>query len=236
VSREIGDELMRRLNICPTRISVIANGVDTGLIERRSLEAALPWPWDDQAEVVLGVGRLTSQKNFELLIDAFAVARRQRPLHLAIIGSGPDGARERLAERAAAHGIADDVWLPGHMANPFPFYRSADLFVLASRWEGMSNALLEAMACGCRVVAVTSAVGSAEILDQGRYGSLAPAEHASLADAMLGSLADGVPTEALLARAQEFDLAKSMSRYVDLLKLEVARGKAPDDTASVGRD
>jgi glycosyltransferase involved in cell wall biosynthesis len=159
----------------------------------------------------------------ELLIDAFAIARRERPLHLAIIGSGPDGEREKLMDRAVSLGIADDVWLPGHMPNPFPYYRNADLFVLSSRWEGMSNALLEAMACGCRVAAVTSAVGSAEILDNDRYGPLVRPEPEALARAMLATLAHGVPAETLLARAREFDLAKSMSLYVELLKLHAAR-------------
>ena len=227
VSREIRDELVQKLRISPTKISLIRNGVDTASIDKLSVETSPRWPWGDDAEVVLGVGRLVKQKNFDLLIDAFAIARRERPLRLAIIGSGPDGERERLVERAASLGIANDVWLPGHLPNPFPYYRGANLFVLSSRWEGMSNALLEAMACGCPVVAVRSAVGSAEILDNGRYGPLVRPEPEALERAMLTSLVDGIPAETLVARAREFDLAKSMALYVDLLTMHVARARAP---------
>jgi len=225
VSREIGDELVQKLHINPAKVSVISNGVDTAEIARRSVELSPKWPWTD-GEVVLGVGRLVKQKNFELLIDAFAIARRERPLHLAIIGSGPIGKREKLVERAISLGIANDVWLPGYMPNPFPYYRNANLFVLSSRWEGMSNALLEAMACGCRVAAVSSAVGSAEVLDNGRFGPLVRPEPEALAQAILATLAAEESAETLLSRAQEFDLTKSMAQYVDLLKLHAARADA----------
>lgn len=217
VSSEIRDELVRRLKVPSAKVSVIRNGIDLDFVERQSAGAA-EWPWSNDAPVLLGVGRLVPQKNFELLIEAFAIARRERPLRLAILGGGPEGSREALIDRARSLGVADDVWLPGHVANPYPYYRKASLFVLSSRWEGMSNALLEAMACGCPAVAASSAVGSAEILDHGRYGRLAEAAPVPLAEAIIAALGESVPAEALIARAREFDLAKSLESYVALFR------------------
>lgn len=221
VSQEISDELVARLKIPKGKISVIPNGIDLGFVQQQALHQA-EWPWHDDVPTILGVGRLTPQKNFELLIDAFALARRSRPLRLSILGSGPAGAREALIDRAVSLGVADDLWLPGQVANPFPYYRTADLFVLSSRWEGMSNALLEALACGCPVVAAKSAVGSAEILDHGRFGRLTETEPQALANAVLASLDDSISADMLIARAREFDLEQALKRYVTLFEEEIA--------------
>ena len=227
VSREIRDELVTGLKVDPAKISLIRNGVDIARVQEQSKASPPEWPWADGAPVLLGVGRLAPQKNFDLLIEAFAIARRQRPLRLAILGSGAEGAREELLNRALSLGVSDDVWLPGHVSNPFPYYGEADLFVLSSRWEGMSNVLLEAIACGCPVVATRSAVGSAEILDDGKFGSLTRAQPKALAEAILGALADRIPPEKLIARAKDFDLVASLSEYVALLETEVARAAMP---------
>lgn len=222
VSGEIRDELVNRLKVASAKVSLIPNGVDVSLIQRRSLESEPEWPWDEGTPVLLGVGRLTPQKNFGLLIEAFALVRRQRPLRLTILGSGPDGAREALMEQARSLGVAADVWMPGQVSNPFPYYRRADLFVLPSRWEGMSNALLEAMACGCPVAAARSAVGSAEILDGERYGRLTTGEALPLAEVILASLARRTPAEMLVGRAREFDLARSLDQYVELFRNQLS--------------
>ena len=227
VSREIRNELVGELKIPPSQVSVIPNGIDVASVHQQSAEDAR-WPWHDETPILLGVGRLTPQKNFELLIDAFAVARRRLPLRLAILGGGPAGAREALIDRATSRGVAQDVWLPGHVANPYPYYRSADLFVLSSRWEGMSNALLEAMACGCPAVAVESAMGSAEILDDGRYGRLVAPEADPLASAIIESLDAPIDAETLFGRAREFDLEDSLQSYVALLRAEIGKARQSD--------
>ena len=227
VSREIRDELVSGLKVDSAKISLIRNGVDIARVQEQS-KASLPdWPWTGGAPIILGVGRLAPQKNFDLLIEAFAIARRQRPIRLAILGSGAEGAREELLDRAQSLGVSDDVWLPGHVSNPYPYYGEAKLFVLSSRWEGMSNVLLEAIACGCPVVAARSAVGSAEILDDGKFGKLARARPKPLAKAILGALVDRIPPETLVARAKDFDLEASLRKYVALLETEVAKAAMP---------
>jgi len=112
--------------------------------------------------VVLGVGRLVPQKGFDVLLKAFALARRSQPMRLVIAGDGPRENREQLQALANDLGIGEDVWLAGFIANPLPLFRQAKLFVLSSRWEGMSNVLLEALASGCPVVA-TQTPGTSEL-------------------------------------------------------------------------
>src|SRR5690606_37626457 len=132
--------------------------------------------------VLVAAGRLVPQKNFPLLLAAFAQLRAQRPARLLILGEG----RERPRLEAAAHelGIAADVALPGHVDNPYAAYARASLFVLSSDWEGLPTVLIEALACGCPIVATDCPSGPAEILQGGRYGSLVPmGDAAALAQA-----------------------------------------------------
>ena len=70
--------------------------------------------------------------------------------------------------------ISRHVDFPGHVQNPFAFYGRAAVFVLSSIWEGLPNALIEAMACGCPVVSTDCPSGPSEILDGGRFGLLVP--------------------------------------------------------------
>jgi glycosyltransferase involved in cell wall biosynthesis len=102
--------------------------------------------------VVLNVGRLHPQKGQDVLIDAFARARRQVPqLVLVLVGEGRF--REGLEEKARAAGLAAAVQLRGALRDVTPYYKMADIFVFPSRYEAFGIALLEAMAAGLPVVA-----------------------------------------------------------------------------------
>jgi glycosyltransferase involved in cell wall biosynthesis len=129
----------------------------------------------DRKPIVLAVGRLVPQKGLDLLIRAFDVVARSHPdWSLVIIGRGPD--ETKLRGLAQGLGCRERVAFLGAVQDPERYYRVAELFVLPSRFEGFPNALLEAMACGCAVIAANCVAGPAEIVESGVDGSLVPPE------------------------------------------------------------
>ncbi|KQX20908.1 MULTISPECIES: glycosyltransferase [unclassified Sphingomonas] len=171
----------------------IPSGVDVDQARALAL-APSPHPWfDEDVPVVLGIGRLRPQKNFALLIEAVGAARAERRLRLAILGSGSGSGsgdeRARLEDCAARAGLGEDFLLAGESANVFAWAARAGVFVLPSRWEGSSVALLEAMAVGAPVIASRRAGDAAQVLDEGRHGLLVGGEDRSeLARAILVQL------------------------------------------------
>jgi glycosyltransferase involved in cell wall biosynthesis len=156
------------------------------------------------------------------LIRAFARLRASRPLRLVILGTGPKhvgaAAQTALKDLAVSLGVGDDVDVPGYAENPYRYMARSGVFVLSSAWEGFGNALVEAMACGCPVVATDCPSGPAEILEGGRYGPLVPVgDDAALADAMASVLAAPRDAATLRARAAEFSVERAADRYEALL-------------------
>ena len=125
-----------------------------------------------QSPVVLGVGRLTRQKDFSTLIRAFAEVRRHGPARLIILGDGED--RSALEALVGELGIAVDVALPGFRENAMAYMARSALFVLSSAWEGLPTVLIEALAVGTRVLSTDCRSGPREILGDGALGALVP--------------------------------------------------------------
>jgi glycosyltransferase involved in cell wall biosynthesis len=135
---------------------------------------------------VVASGRLHPQKGFNYLLEAIAelVHRRiRKQIQLRILGTGPLEAA--LRDCTARLELAGHVTLSGYVANPLPYYKQADLFCLSSLYEGMPNALVEAMLCQVPVLATDCPSGPGEILAGGRFGRLVPlANSGALADAI----------------------------------------------------
>jgi glycosyltransferase involved in cell wall biosynthesis len=161
----------------------------------------------------LSVGRLDKLKNHPLLLRAFAQLRRRIECRLIVLGEGEQ--LEKLIAEARELGIADDVDFAGFSRNPMSFMRQADLFVLSSDFEGLSNVLIEAMAVGCPVVSTDAPHGPREVLQDGRLGRLVPVGDADgLARAMEETLRD--PGDATLRRqwAKAFSVSASADQYL----------------------
>jgi len=127
------------------------------------------------APFILSVGRLHHQKGYDILIDAFyKTGNKFTDWHLVIIGTGPE--ENALRDQAANLGISDKVHFLGFVTDPFPYYRAADFFVMASRYEGMPNALLEAMSCSKCVVVSGAMIGILDLVEDGVSGLVVPAE------------------------------------------------------------
>jgi glycosyltransferase involved in cell wall biosynthesis len=176
----------------PGRSHVIVNGIDAeriaaAVMTRTAARQTLQLEPD---ALVLGtVARFDPVKGLDTLLRAFAVVAADRPAaRLLIVGDGPEG--PRLRALAAALGIEARVRLPGFLADAARFLPALDLYVSASRKEGLPLALLEAMACGL-AVAATRAPGHVDVVEQGVTGLLvAPEDHGGLGRAMGDLVAD----------------------------------------------
>ena len=113
---------------------------------------------------VMFTGRLHPQKNLPLLLEAWTDVAGKR--HGSLILVGPGNERQRLMELARSLGIADRVQFAGAVDNPAEYLRAADIFVLPSLAEGMSNSLLEAMATALPC-AVSGIGGNTDLIDKG---------------------------------------------------------------------
>jgi glycosyltransferase involved in cell wall biosynthesis len=173
VSQGAADDLVRTAGLPPERVAVIYNPVITpDLLAARNAAPPHPWLEDGQSPVVLGVGRLTPQKDFPTLLRAFALVRRRRRARLIILGEGPD--RPELEVLVAQLGLQDDVALPGYQPGVPAFMARAAVFVLSSAWEGLPTVLIEALALTRRIVSTDCPSGPREILQHGRLGRLVP--------------------------------------------------------------
>lgn len=167
----------------------------------------------------LAIGRLAPQKNFPLLVRAFARIAGPGD-RLAILGEGPERARlERLADRL---GVAGRLLLPGHVEDTRPWLAGADTFVLSSDYEGLPAVVLEAFAAGLPVVATRCAASLPVLIDEGRTGRLVPVgDAAALAAAMAPSMAfDRARARATVDR---FTVERAAPAYLDLFRELVAR-------------
>ena len=164
---------------------------------------------------ILTVGTMKTVKNHSLLLRAFA--RLNRPdARLMFVGDG--AGREALLSLARELGVAERVILAGFRPDPTPFYKTADLFVLSSDYEGFGNVIVEAMACGTPVVSTDCPAGPGEILDRGRYGTLVPVgDVESLTEGIQDSLAAPMPKDVLKQRAGHFSPQRAAKKYLELL-------------------
>jgi glycosyltransferase involved in cell wall biosynthesis len=141
-----------RSRIATAKIVTIANGVDCDFVDAQPVTPLESLGLASERRAIAALGRLDPQKGFDWLLDAAANFLPQLPQHdLIIVGDGPE--RAALAAQTQQLGIADRVYMPGWRKDAIGILKASDLFVMTSRWEGMPNALLEAMACSLPVVA-----------------------------------------------------------------------------------
>lgn len=199
VSRDIQDFLRALWPGAEARLECLPNFHDS---ERVRNGADTPLPPDlanfFDAPIILGVGRLSRQKNFELLVKAFWIVRQAGlPCKLCILGEGPE--RVALKRMLQRFDLESQALLPGSMP-PYAAMRRAAVVCLSSDWEGFSTVLLEALALGCRIVA-TDAGGVRDILDHGRWGAVVPTGNAErLAQALQAALLQADTAEDKQAR------------------------------------
>jgi glycosyltransferase involved in cell wall biosynthesis len=171
--------------------------------------------WVRSGPRILTVGKLKEEKNQQLLIWAFARLAHERDGQLMIAGNGP--LLEPLQSLARERGIGEQVLFPGYVADPWPLYASADLFVLPSREESFGNVLVEALHAGLPIVS-TRTTGADELLGGGRFGTLvANGDVQALATAMEKALDERSDPQLGRDRARELSGRASLAAYRALL-------------------
>ncbi|HEY1903201.1 MAG TPA: glycosyltransferase [Terracidiphilus sp.] len=160
-TQAMANDLAQMLNVEQVRVAVLFNPVDVEAI--RAVMASNEGKWTRDGPHLLAVGRLSREKGFDLLLEAFQSVRKCFPsADLLIAGAGQDEA----ALKALCHALDLDsaVQFAGYVECPSAYFSGASLFVLSSRHEGMPNAMLEAAAGGLPLVALPAVGGVADLL------------------------------------------------------------------------
>jgi glycosyltransferase involved in cell wall biosynthesis len=213
------------------RIVVIPNAVESpaaSRITRNELLEQLQLPGD--ARLVCHVGRLAAQKRVDDLLWAAQVLRQAEPrAYLLILGDGPE--RARLEQHARDVECSRHVRFLGHREDATDLMQLCDVFWLGSSFEGMSNSLLEAMACGLPVVA-TDIPPNCELVTHGEHGYLVPvgdgAAFAQYAVRLLGKpeLAQSLGSAGRSRIEQDFTVQRMVDRHVELYRAVAGGGRS----------
>jgi glycosyltransferase involved in cell wall biosynthesis len=222
LSNSIIDDMEHNFHVPREKLVRIYYPVDLDRV--RELAANAGNPYSGAGPHLAAAGRLCWQKGFDVLLTAMVEVRAQIPgAHLTILGKGP--LHGELTARAEHLGLADAVRFAGFQSNPWPYLKHADAFVLSSRYEGLPNVLLEALALGTPIVATDCPGAIREV--QALYPDITlvpPEDPQSLAAAIIArcktlrargevSGSTGAPAKTL----SEFSLPQIVGEYSKLL-------------------
>lgn len=188
VSKLIEQVFRDRYGVAEEKLCTVYNPYN---FEEMRQKGAMPLTEEEQAFykdhfVFANVGRIMYQKGIWHLVKAFSLVHEEHPrARLVIVGE--DFSKDRLVPLIRALGLQEQVLLTGRSRNPYQYLTNADCYVLSSFFEGFPNAMAEAMACGCAIVATDCKSGPREILcespdlsavlhetEQADYGVLVP--------------------------------------------------------------
>lgn len=221
VSQGVADSLATFIKIPSDKVTVVYNPYDVEKIKKMAAEPLdHPWFCGDGVPIILGIGRLTEQKDFSSLIKAFAKIRKVRQARLMILGDGEQ--KDKLILLANSLGLGESEFcLNGFVSNPFNFLANSSIFVLSSKWEGFPNVLIQALVCCPCVVSTNCLAGPSEILENGKWGRLVDVgDFEKLAGAILDALSDDISPNTYI-RACEFSIDRAVDGYLKVMLPEI---------------
>jgi glycosyltransferase involved in cell wall biosynthesis len=220
VSQGVAEFSENVVGLNPAKLVVIPNSVDAELFSRATPADMTQFEIPAGSRVLISIGRIERQKGFDVLLDA---VRSLKPLpdgvYLVIVGDGPDlGMLQEYAER---YNLVDRVRFLGRRDDVPNLLAASTAFILSSRWEGMPNVVLEAMAAGLPVI-TTQVEGVSELIRDGVNGLTVPTEQpARLASAILQILSQpdfgkvaGLFSQNIVAK--EFTIQRTTEAYAKL--------------------
>lgn len=215
VSNGVSEDIRHAAGLAPEKVHTIYNPILTEEFYRKAAEP-VDHPWFIRERdwlTVVTVGRLTEQKDHDILLRAVREANKEQPVRLFVLGQGER--RSELEALAEELGIGNIVEFAGFDPNPYRYIAATDVFALSSQWEGFGNVLVEALAAGIRVVATDCPSGPREILDDGRFGELVPVgDSSALAAGILRAGKRELDCTALESHLRQFESKPVAYQYL----------------------
>ena len=199
---------------------VIYNVIDDYSIREKSDENILDYSFDKKIPTIVSVGRLSTQKRFDRLIEAHKILLDEGFLNrLLIIGEGDE--RKHLEQFIKESGIEKTVTLTGFKSNPYPYIKNADLLACSSDYEGFSSFVAEGLILG-KAIVTTDCTGMEELLGSSQYGIITECSAKSLSEGLKKLLADNSLKEEYERNATErgkgFSIEASVKKTEDFFE------------------
>jgi glycosyltransferase involved in cell wall biosynthesis len=208
-------DLMENFSIPASKIIAMRTNA---VVTLQSAERIARWDGERGREpnLIVSIGRLSPEKNHRLLLQAIALLRSNLAWRLAVIGDGPQ--RAELEAFAQANGLSQRTTFVGYDPDPFAWMMRAQLAVCTSMYEGLCNAIIEALSCGTPVVSTDCPYGPREILQNGRYGTLVPIGDATaLAAAIESALETPVDRRGLMIRGLNYTAERAAEDFLEII-------------------
>ncbi len=207
IGEDVKQQFLKVYPECAGRTKVFHNIIDT---EKIKTKASLPGGFSDDFDGIrlLTVGRLTEQKSYPTAIRAMKkIKEKHKNVRWYVLGEGPE--RKRLEHLIDSLGLQEDFILSGSVENPYSYYKSADIYVHATRFEGKSIAIQEAQTLGLPIIASES---NREQIENGVDGILCRLEPEAVSEAVCRMMED----EKLRNRYREASLKKNVVYEKDM--------------------
>jgi len=217
VSKHVGDDLVKNSRINEKLIHIINNPIDIDRINYLSNEDVAEEFFNEDAPIILAVGRLSKEKGFEYLLKAFSLLKERSNARLVILGEGKEEANLKKLRKEL--GIDKQVLFLGFKDNPYKYMKRSTIYVLTSLYEAFPMVLLEAMACGIPVISTIYKPCTNEIIEHKKNGLLvAVADEKALAESMLRLLDDDGLRRSLSKEAKKKVLNYSVEKITKQYK------------------
>jgi glycosyltransferase involved in cell wall biosynthesis len=166
--------------------------------------------------LIVSVGRLSPEKDHRTLLRAVARINSRQPWRLVIVGDGPE--RSALESFARQRGISERTQFVGYAPDPFDWMMRASVATCSSIYEGLCNAIIEALSCGTPVVSTDCPYGPREILQSGRFGALVPVgDDAAMAKEIEAALEHPADRAVLIARGLNYTAEHAAENFLEIV-------------------
>jgi glycosyltransferase involved in cell wall biosynthesis len=216
VSQSSKEDFIKNWGIKKDKVKVINPPINTNrLIERSSH----PVPYKiknfiNQSKYIFSLGRIESQKGFDLLLDSFLLVSKTEP-NLKLIICGDGSLIKTFTQKIIDNKLEDKILFTGYLENPYPLFNDASAFCLTSIWEGMPVVIMESMILKCPVISVDCPSGPTEMISNKKNGLLVNRNKKDLADGILYILNNPLLVKewkkAAYTKAKEWDI----KNYID---------------------
>lgn len=215
LSNTMKENLSDTIGLSKKKMKVIYNSIDVNYILEKRSESIDKAIYNIDSPKIIAVGRLTKQKNFAMLLDAFEIVLQHTNATLIILGEGEE--ENFLKEKAKDLMIENRIIMLGFKNNPYKYIYNSDIFVLSSLYEGLSNALLEALACKVPIVTTNN---PDKIIQNGINGYQADLSKKSIADYLIYLLDNEFIRQKIVQNnnkyANQFDIHVMVKKYEEI--------------------